>query len=205
MTTWPQQPRTDVDCATDLASALRGGWQPPPVRGWIRLLPGEALVAELPCLAQQYSGTDVTYQQTTLLAFGGLGWLAASAAGSALWNASRRRKAAAQAAAQWRWVDRGVLFFTSRRLALLGEQTWVDYFYEHLRGAAADDVGLLLFVAGVPHTRLLVHNPLTHLVLLRYLAFGEVPELPAQHTPSPLPAAPSGLPVPDSAWLPPRP
>jgi hypothetical protein len=165
----------DVQDATDMAAALHHGWRPPAVPAWFRLNPGEALIASLLTDVQQFSGADVTYTQTSFIGFGSPAFLIGGLAGSAFVNASRRRQAERAATPQWRWVETGTLYITTHRLALCGSAAWIDWYYHALHGMFAQPAGIVVVAGGSQHTRFVIHNPLTHLVLIRFLAYGEVP------------------------------
>ena len=168
-------PQTDWESAVALGDALRAGWRPPAVPAQVVTFPGESVIAETPGDLWQYTGADVSYRSGGFVALGSPLLLVASLAGSLAYNAHQKNKAQQQAAAQWRLMNQGTLIFTSQRISIAGTMGWLDMPYSNIRGTGQDGDGILLFFDGQPRLKLRMWNPLTHFVLLRYLAYGDVP------------------------------
>lgn len=168
-------PQTDWESAVAFGDALRAGWTPPPIRSQIATWPGESVIAETPGDLWQYTGADVSYRSGGFVALGSPLLLVASLAGSLAYNAHQKNKAQQQAAAQWRLMNQGTLIFTSQRIAIAGSMGWLDMPYANIRATGQDGDGIVLFFDGSPRLKLRMWNPLTHFVLLRYLAYGDVP------------------------------
>jgi len=164
--------------AAETAEALRRGWRPPDLNVPIARREDEMAFAAVPVTVEQFTGADVPYSQGVFLAAGGWGTLAASAIGSAIWNASERRAAERTAAPQWRPVDAGELYVTSWRLAARLRGSFMEVAYWDVQSAALDPHGLILWVAGWPTTRLCVAHPEWLGVVYSWLGHGVVPELP---------------------------
>ncbi len=158
-----------------LAEALRAGWRPPAVRSQIVTAPGETVFTETSGDLWQYSGQDVAYGRGGFVALGSPLLLVASLAGSFAYNSYQKNKAQQQAAAQWRPLNQGVIIFTSQRLSMAGSMGWLDMPYANIRATGQDGDGIVLFFDNQPRLKLRMWNPLTHFVLLRYLAYGDVP------------------------------
>jgi hypothetical protein len=168
-------PQTDWESAVAFGDALRAGWKPPPIRSEIATWPGESVIAETPGDLWQYTGADVSYRSGGFVALGSPLLLVASLAGSLAYNAHQKNKAQQQAAAQWRMMNQGTLIFTSQRVAIAGSMGWLDMPYANIRATGQDGDGTVLFFDGSPRLKMRMWNPLTHFVLLRYLAYGDVP------------------------------
>ena len=119
-----------------------------------------------------HSGMLATYQQCRLSSFVNENNTDCS---NVAYNAYQKNKAQQQAAAQWRLLNQGQIIFTTQRLSIAGNMGWLDMPYANIRATGQDGDGILLFFDGQPRLKLRMWNPLTHFVLLRYLAYGDVP------------------------------
>ncbi len=182
--------------AAQLAAALAAGQTPPPIASPIALLHGERLFSHAQVQILEYSERDVYYNTGGLVAFGGPFSLAASLGASALYNSHKRRQAERQAASQWRFLDQGLTYLTSSRFACQLSQRWADIGYASIRMSQCDEQGVTLWIGNAPPTRLVLPAPHWYFVLFRYLAYGEVVDVPA---PPPPPRALPGPPDPQTS------
>lgn len=164
----------DVLAASGLSEALRAGSRPQPIASDIVVGPGEAVYAHAGVQILQHTGAQVSYSRGGFLAVGNPMVMAATLAGSALYNRHNRRKAVAQAAPQWRHLDEGIMYLTNARIALQGRTGWVDVSYPALRATHCDGEGLIVYVNAEPPFKLQTWCPGWYYALLRYLAYGEI-------------------------------
>jgi hypothetical protein len=146
------------------------------VRSQIATAPGESVIAETPGDLWQFTGQNVSYGGGGFIALGSPLLLVASLAGSYAYNTHQKNKAERKAAAQWRRLNQGNFIFTTQRVSLAGAMGWLDLPYSGIRATGQADDGILLFFDGQPQLKLRTWNPLTHFVLLRYLAYGDIPQ-----------------------------
>lgn len=199
--------------AARLAQWLKDGHALPDVQpslpnmAWLNLDAGEGCKYQTDARSYVYCGADVEYNRGLLLVGGSTKMVAGSLAASALYNRRQRRKAQAQAAAQWRPISECTLFFTSARMIVAAAQ-WNSLYYHDFDYVSHDVMfgvgpGLRMGVGGSDPIFFAVGwQSLWLFVLLMYLARGEVPHIPhsrelaekmmhAHHTGVPL-VSPSG-------------
>lgn len=141
----------------------------------IPLFAGELAYSQQPAQLFTYCGQDVNYDQH-VLAFGRQLLFMATLGISTVANRSRRRQAERAAAPQWRAINHGRAFLTNRRVAIQGTNGWADLWLEHLRHVEPiAPRGMVLFFDGVVPYQLALPWPEYHVVLLRFLAWGERP------------------------------
>lgn len=103
----------------EVAEGRIGNCTPVPTRA--RLGPGEMPLAVGPAVRSSWRGLgDGTYTHGSMLAFGGPAFVVGSLVGSALGNAARRRRAAADAQPRWVTEGPGELTVTDRRACFGG-------------------------------------------------------------------------------------
>jgi hypothetical protein len=175
--------RDDHSAAVYLTGLLRSRRLPAFPPNGVALAPGEQLVSRTTGSFLQYTAENVSYTTSTI-AFGGPVMFATSLLGSVLYNSSKLRQAERYAAPQWRHLDSGTVYFTNARLAIEGHENWLDVYYPHIRSSQLQGGGILLRFAEAPPLLLQVWRPYTHLLLLRFFAYGEIPSFgePDQET-----------------------
>lgn len=105
----------------EVAEGRIGNCTPVPTRA--RLGPGEMPLAVGPAVRSSWRGLgDGTYTHGSMLAFGGPAFVVGSLVGSALGNAARRRRAAADAQPRWVTEGPGELTVTDRRACFGGAE-----------------------------------------------------------------------------------
>jgi hypothetical protein len=159
----------------ELAQALAGGWQPTPIPAPFHLPAGEACYASHPVQVLQMLEGDGTYLHKTRFAFSPLGVAVATATMAG--NSARKRRAAREAEARFRPVDRGTLHVTNHRLAIQGEGQWTDLYYADIRMSYCDNDALTLELSNMPAIRLRAWPAYAIFGLFRYLAHGEIVQL----------------------------
>jgi uncharacterized RDD family membrane protein YckC len=164
--------------AADLSARLRNGQRLPPLDSAIVLRPEEQVLHWENFTAHTYSRTAVSYNSGFVAAFGSPTWLAASLGGSALYNNYQRGKAEAQAAAQWRPVDQGIIHVTSQRLCLQGRLNWVDIGFGDIRAFDALPDGVVVHRQGQSPVKIATPAVAYLYVLLSFLASGQVISVP---------------------------
>jgi hypothetical protein len=193
--------------AAEWANHFRAGGEPKPIPSPIRMQEGEQLYLNGPVTLGEHTAQTVTYEQSGFLAIGSVGFVAATAIGSALLNSHRRQQAERQAALQWRMVDTGTFYLTDRRFALQLRQTWTDLWHEPLRASEIDVNGIILWFAGMAPTKLLVLNHIWVYLLFKHIVDREIVwiEIPdsliekAQRLGRVVPSLPSSTSAPGSA------
>jgi len=171
--------------AHQLSSSLRMGWKPGSQATKIALRPGEYVAHAAPCGLHAYYATKAQARGGSFLAFGSPLLLIASAAGSIGYNMWQNQKAREQAAAQWRYVGSGMAHFTNQRIAVAAETGWKNFEYSSIEATEMEPDGLVIFENGRAREKISINLPLTHFILLRYLAYGEIPNLESS-TPEPM-------------------
>lgn len=164
----------DVLAAHRLSEALRAGSRPQPIASGIALGPGEAVYAHAGVQILQHTGAQVAHSRGGFLALGNPMLMAATVAGSVLYNRHSRKKAEARAAPQWRPVDDGLMYLTNSRIALQARSAWIDLPYSAMRATHCDADGLVVYWNGEPPVMLRTWCPGWHYVLMRFLAYGEI-------------------------------
>jgi hypothetical protein len=160
------------------AESLRRGGVPEPVQAPILLGEGERAYARIPVSVDHFAAADAIYTQGFLLAGGSVAGLAATAIGSAMFNASARSKAQAAASPQWRAVDTGELFLTNQRMAVRGNQGFWEYWYPGIQSVEQDPAGMVLWTREMATTRLRVTVPEWLAVAYAWFAHGVAAEIP---------------------------
>lgn len=98
-----------------------------PVPSMARLAPGELSLAVGPASRVTWRALgDGSYTSNTTLAVGGPGFVIGSMVGSALGNAARRNRAAADARPRWVGDGHGEVTVTNRRAYFGHPQSWLD-------------------------------------------------------------------------------
>ncbi|MDQ1422340.1 MAG: hypothetical protein QOJ52_4302 [Acidimicrobiaceae bacterium] len=160
--------------AVCLSRFLAGGGKPCSMPAPIPMLGQEFLYSFQPFSLQEFAGRAVTYNRTWI----GVGsplLFAATLGTSAIFNAARKSEAMAQAAAQWRPINHGTAFLTSRRFGLQGVQGWSDIHFHAIRNSdLAPNEGIVLFLDGVSPLKLTMQWPEYHFILFQFLAYGNV-------------------------------
>jgi len=160
------------------AESVRRGGVPESVHAPILLGEDERAYARIPVAVNHFAAADAIYSQGFLLAGGSVAGLAATAIGSAIFNASARSKAQAAAVPQWRPVDTGELFLTNQRMAIRGRQGFWEYWYPGIQSVEQDPAGLVLWTREMPTTRLRVTVPEWLAVAYAWFAHGVAAEIP---------------------------
>jgi uncharacterized RDD family membrane protein YckC len=125
-----------------------------------------------------YSQRAVSYNRAFFAAFGSPAWLAASLGGSALYNNYQRTRAEAEAAAQWRLVDHGIVHVTNQRLCLQGRLSWVDISLGDVRALDALPEGVVIHRQGQSPVMIATSATAYLYVLLSFLISGQVINVP---------------------------
>jgi len=160
------------------AESVRRGGVPESVHARILLGEDERAYARIPVAVNHFAAADAIYSQGFLLAGGSVAGLAATAIGSAIFNASARSKAQAAAVPPWRPVDTGELFLTNQRMAIRGRQGFWEYWYPGIQSVEQDPAGLVLWTREMPTTRLRVTVPEWLAVAYAWFAHGVAAEIP---------------------------
>ncbi len=93
----------------------------------VRMFQGESLYADSLLHHDVYCGMDVTYQQSTYIAFGSPLFLAAGLAASMVGNSIRRQRAERMAMEQWRPLGPSPTLVTSRRFLAFSQNKWFSW------------------------------------------------------------------------------
>ncbi|MFD9904287.1 hypothetical protein [Streptomyces sp. NPDC059063] len=116
---------------SDLVEGRLGGR--PPIPTTARLEPGELSLAAGPAAQFAWRALgDGTYTHNSVFAFGGPAFVAGSLAASALGNAARRRRAAADAQPRWVHERPGEVTVTDRRVCFDGVGGPLDLYWRGL-------------------------------------------------------------------------
>ncbi len=185
--------------AHQLTDALGIGWRPNPQPSRISPRAGEYVAHAIPCGLNAYYAKTVQAKSGGLIAFGSPLLLAASVVGSIGYNMWQNQKAREEAAAQWRYVGSGMAHFTNQRIAVASETGWRNFEFSGIEAMEMEPDGIVIFENGRAREKLTLNLPLTHFILLRFLAYGEIPNLGAP-APQPLPAS-TPAPTPHTAIL----
>gem|GEM_PF-1584067 len=173
----PSTAEQDWYAAHQLVGALRSGWRLPAQSTAIALRPGEVAVHTAPCGMSSYYSTSVARRGGGFIAFGSPLLLVASVAGSIGYNAWQNQKAREAAAAQWRHQGHGVAHFTTSRVALATDSGWRNVYFSELEAMEVEPDGVVLFSNNRPREKINLALPFSHFILMRYLAYGEIPDL----------------------------
>lgn len=171
--------------AHQLTNAMASGWRPTPQASRISPRASEFVAHAIPCGLNAYYSTTVQASRGGLIAFGSPLLLAASVVGSIGYNMWQNQKAREEAAAQWRYVGAGMVHFTNQRIAVASDTGWRNFEYSGIEAMEMEPDGIVIFENGRVREKISLNLPLTHFILLRFLAYGEIPNLGAP--------APSGL------------
>jgi hypothetical protein len=160
-----------------LSEALQRGNVPlaaPPAG--MNLQPGEVLHAIVGARRVEYYGTQESYRSGVGFIGGsgpfGIAMLAATATGSLLFNAASKNAAKRRAAEQWRDVDQGFLLITNQRLAMHGQQQWLDIWYPNISMSDCGFNGFQLHVSGEHPIGFLTTHVEWYYYLFRFLSSG---------------------------------
>ncbi len=177
-----------------LAEAFLNGALVPNIAVQLAMQPGESCVGQMPVMLYQFIEGDGSYVKHTggwSIGGGIVGAVISTAAvtSNAIGNANRRARAAREAAGQWRHIDTGTVYLTSRRWSLNSSNTWVDWWFDGVRMSHCDGKMICLELVGNPKTGLVVPDPDYWYVMFNKLAYDKVvmPPLPSdgQHQLSP--------------------
>ena len=182
--------------AHQLTSALASGWRPTPQVSRISPRSGEFVAHAYPCGLNAFYATKAQASRGGFLAFGSPLLLAATVVGSIGYNMWQNQKAREEAAAQWRYVGSGMAHFTNQRIAVASETGWRNFEYAGIEAMEMEPDGIVIFENGRVREKLTLNLPLTHFILIRFLAYGEIPNL---GTPAPQPLPPSTPEMPQAA------
>lgn len=183
-TNWSQQPSywSVADDAylgaANLSARLQKGMKLHPIKVAIPLQEGEDVFFSERFLQYSFAKSNVTYNRGYFAAFGSPVWLAASLGGSALYNNYQRNKAAAQAAAQWRTVDQGLIHVTSLRICLQGQLAWTDIPLSAVRAVDALPDGVVVHREGQAPIKIATATVAYLHVLLSFLVTGQAIDVP---------------------------
>ncbi len=170
----PPQVRDSLIAANRLSSFLRRGGSPEPILASIPLFESEQVYSAQTFSLYEFAGRNVTYNRT-LFGIGSPMMFAATLAGSALFNYSRKQRAIAEAAAQWRVVSQGTAFVTNLRFGLQGLSGWFDVPFDAIRNSdLAPYEGILFFLDGANPMKLVLPWPEYHFLLFQFLAYRRV-------------------------------
>jgi hypothetical protein len=173
----PGQARSDLS-VEQLAATLRSGELPPPVRVSFPLQPGERCVGAVEAEVEQWLEGDGTYTHKYVGWAGGLAGLAVGSLSAAIGNSARKAAAAREAAARWRLVGAYRIYVTTERIAFEGGSTgreWQEVWLRDLRRVEVDGSTLELLSVGQPASRVHAAPAEYWALLLRRVAFDEVP------------------------------
>lgn len=163
--------------AIELTARLRSGWFPPPVEVPFALQPNETCVGVVDADVEQWQEGDGSYTHKSVLLAGSLGGLALGGALNAVGNSRRRAQAAREATERWRLIDSMRIYVTTTRIALQTDREWHDLWYSELRTLQYDHAGLILQLSGRPRSRLRMGPPDYWYVMVRKLAFNDIPDV----------------------------
>jgi len=172
----------DQLAAIKMVQHIRDGNYPPEINSTILLRRDESEFASFPASTYGYTGAEVMVPGSAWLAFGSPLFMIGTLAGSAAFNSARKRKAARQAAPQWRLDNQGSLHVTSERLALQGIHGWVDLWYEHFRAVEVTQIGLVFHYADWPMMRLDCAAPVWTWMMVHYLGFDRLVDIPVSES-----------------------
>jgi hypothetical protein len=169
----------DADVARQTVEYLKAGHALPVVQSSMMCVPDEREYGRFGAALHTYSGTDAVIPGSAFVAFGSPLFMIGSMAASAAFNSSRKKKALAAAAPQWRLDNTGELHVTSQRLALQGVHGWYDFWYYHMRAIEVTRLGLILHYADHPMVRIECASPIWVWAIVKYFASGEFVDIPA--------------------------
>ncbi|MGH2965124.1 MAG: hypothetical protein ACRDMH_07060 [Solirubrobacterales bacterium] len=156
--------------AAALSDSLNSGGRLQPISGSITLPAGELLYAQAEVECFQHVPVDIDYREPGLFVFGDPDFVAGALLTALFLRHRRRRQLKKLAAPQWRSVDSGTLYLTSRRLVLQGQQGWVNFWFQPtLRESQLDSKTLSLSFDDAPPTRFVTPEAPRLFVLLRRL------------------------------------
>jgi uncharacterized RDD family membrane protein YckC len=166
--------------AARLSHALQQGWRPPALQtGEVALAAGEQVYARARVERWEYYAQSVKYNSGFLLLFGGFFSFAYSLIGSLIFHQWQKGKAQSEAMTQWRPIDAGTLYITNYRLAIMGQQGWLDIPYPAIRASECDGTGIVVRLDQYQPIKLRVGLPECLFALFRFLAYGEISRLPS--------------------------
>lgn len=164
------------ESARQLVKHLQAGQRLAPISTTVHLDHGEQAFAQasVQC-ARYFSLPDASSTHSTFVGLGSVTALAVTAAGSAAWNAHRRRKAERNAAPQWRRVGQVDVTLTTQRMLMMQDMSWESIWFRQIRqvNPVLDQLDVDVLVDGAPAIKL--HGPPVPFisVMLVYLVYGE--------------------------------
>ncbi len=160
----------------DLADTLRNGGLPTPVQASFRMQPGETCVGEVDADVEQWLEGDGSYTTKHVAWAGGLAGLAIGGAMNAVGNTARKAAARREMAERWRSIGSYRVYVTSERIAFEGGgREWHEMWLDDLRRLEIDGGALVLQAVGQPACRIHAAPAEYWYLLLRRLAFDELP------------------------------
>ena len=74
--------------------------------------------------------------------------------------------------------------FTNQRIAVASETGWRNFDFGNIEAMEMEPDGIVIFENGRVREKISLNLPLTHFILLRFLAYGEIPNLGSPSTPA---------------------
>lgn len=169
--------RARADLSVDqLTSTLQSGQLPAPVQVSFRLQANEVCVGVVNADIEQWLEGDGTYTKKYVAWAGGLTGLAVGGAMNVVGNSRRKAAATREAAERWRLIGSYRVYVTTERIAFEGGgREWHEMWLRDLRRLERDGAALVLQTVGQPATRFHAAPNEYWYLLLRKLAFGELP------------------------------
>jgi hypothetical protein len=171
------RPRADLS-VSELVKTLEAGGLPQAIPVAFPLQPGEVCVGVVDADVDQWLEGDGSYVHKSVGWSGGLTGLAIGGAMSAAGNARRRAAARRSAAERWRLVGGYRIYVTTARLAFDGggAREWHEAWLADVRRIDLDHSAIAIQSVGATPTRIHAAPGEYWAMLLRSLAFGEVPQ-----------------------------
>jgi hypothetical protein len=171
------RPRADHS-VPELVKTLRAGGLPQAIPVGFPLQPGEMCVGVVEADVEQWLEGDGSYTHKSVGWAGGLAGLAIGSAMNAAGNASRKAAARREAAERWRLVGRYRIYITTARVAFDGGggREWHESWLEDVRRIEPDHSAIAIQSVGATPTRIHAAPAEYWALLLRRLAFGELPQ-----------------------------
>ena len=163
----------------ELAHAFNQGAQPQAISTSIVLPAGEFCVGVTAGSVLEWADSEGQYvKKGGGYVFGGGGFgiafNAARLTGNVMGNSIRKARAGREAAFQWRPLDQGQLYVTSRRFAVQGVRQWIDLWYQDIRMADCNGRAIELEMSGSPRTALEIPAPDHWFVMFNKLAYDRI-------------------------------
>ncbi|MGH3663123.1 MAG: hypothetical protein ACRDT8_04520 [Micromonosporaceae bacterium] len=127
--------------------------------GAIRLEHDEVAYSDAMLGYARFYGTNVSYEQSSMLLLGSATFVAAGLAANAIGNASARRQAEAMAAAQWREHANARTIITNRRLLCDHQGRWLSFWHDGVMEFQVDLSSWLFVLRYQVGEPLMLHGP----------------------------------------------